>query len=109
VNSNAKADKGKTVNHFIAFASFARAIISPFKSKGAPTYFRDVMYAMIRKQLAIQTISQARYLNKSTTDTYVDWTKSKKMEPITEELANGAKAHWVGDKSASRVIVFYHG
>jgi hypothetical protein len=83
---------------------------SPFKgSKGAPTYFRDVMYSMIRTQLRTLSIEQAQYLNKPTTEVYLDFAKQNKFEPVSVDLGNGAKGHWVGEKNAKVSLVFLHG
>ena len=91
-------------------AALARLTTSPFKgSKGAPTYFRDVMFAMTRSQLRNLTIEQAQYVNKPTTEVYLDYCKANKLEPVSVDLLNGAQAHWLGDKNAKVTLVYLHG
>jgi hypothetical protein len=67
------------------------------------------MFALVRRQLQISTIPQFRYLSPLTPQVYKAWTESKKIDPVTEQLANGAGAHWIGGKNADRIIVYYHG
>jgi hypothetical protein len=67
------------------------------------------MYALVRRQLQLSTIPQFRHLSPLTPAVYATWTESKKIDPITEQLENGALAHWIGGKNADRVIVYYHG
>jgi hypothetical protein len=67
------------------------------------------MYSMIRTQLRSLSIEQAQYVNKPTTEVYLDFAKANNFEPVTVELGNGAKAHWVGDKNAKISLVFLHG
>lgn len=91
-------------------SALTRLTTSPFKGqRGAPTYFRDVMYSMIRTQLRNLSIEQAQYVNKPTTDVYLDFVKSNKLPDVSVELGNGARAHWLGDKNAKVSLVFFHG
>lgn len=40
---------------------------------------------------------------------YNRYARSAKIVPDTVELAHGAKGHWVGNKNAQNVIIWYHG
>jgi len=87
-----------------------RVCTSPFKrKKGAPTYFKDVFYAATRTQLRGTTIAQTRWMNKSTTDTYHEWAKSRGLKPDSLEISEGVQAHWLGDKNAEVTLVYFHG
>ena len=35
--------------------------------------------------------------------------KNKGLRPETVTLAHGAKGHWIGNPSAKKVIIYYHG
>jgi hypothetical protein len=91
-------------------SALTRLTTSPFKGKkGAPTYFKDVMYSMIRTQLRNLSIEQAQYVNKPTTEVYLDYVKNNKLPDVSLDLGNGGKAHWLGEKSAKVSLVFLHG
>jgi hypothetical protein len=95
---------------FLVFSALTRLTTSPFKgSKGAPTYFRDVMFSMIRTQLRNLSIEQAQYLNKSTTEVYLDFAKANNFAPVSVDLGNGAQGHWLGDKNAKVTLLYLHG
>ncbi|KAF2189098.1 alpha/beta hydrolase fold domain-containing protein [Zopfia rhizophila CBS 207.26] len=83
---------------------------SPFKGqKGAQNYFKDVIFAMMRTQLANLNLAQDRYLNPLTTPTYMQFAKDKEFAPESITLPDGAQAHWIGSKNAKKLIVYYHG
>ncbi|EON69714.1 hypothetical protein W97_08974 [Coniosporium apollinis CBS 100218] len=94
-----------------AFAAlFKRMVVSPFKGKnGAPTYFKDVMYAMLRAQLGNMTIPEQKYLYPPTTATYLQVAKEKGFQPDSVVLPDGIQAHWLGPRSKEKVIVYFHG
>jgi acetyl esterase/lipase len=37
------------------------------------------------------------------------YARSKKLKPDTVDLGNGAQGHWVGNKNAKHVLIWYHG
>lgn len=85
-------------------------VVSPFKGKnGAPTYFKDVMYAMLRAQLGNMTIPEQKYLYPPTTVTYLQVAKEKGFQPDSVVLPDGIQAHWLGPRSKEKVIVYFHG
>ncbi|KAF2468919.1 alpha/beta hydrolase fold domain-containing protein [Lindgomyces ingoldianus] len=87
-----------------------RLWISPFKGqKGAQNYFKDVMFAMMRTQLANLSLAQDRYLNPPTTPTYIAFAKAQGFAPESIKLPGGAQAHWIGNTNAKKLIVYYHG
>jgi hypothetical protein len=91
-------------------SALTRLCTSPFKgSKGAPTYFKDVAFAAVRTQLRSMSISQSRYLAKSSTASYYESAKALNFEPDSIDLANGVQAHWLGDKNAEITLVYFHG
>ncbi|KAF2743583.1 alpha/beta-hydrolase [Sporormia fimetaria CBS 119925] len=91
-------------------AALSRAVVSPFKGdNGAPKYYKDVMFAMMRAQLGSLTLAQDRYLNTNTTDVYLKFTKKHGFAPESITLPSGTQAHWMGNKHAKKVILYYHG
>lgn len=52
---------------------------------------------------------QARAAFGETFDTYNGFMKSVKMEPLVEELGDGARLLWVGPKRTERVVLYFHG
>ncbi|KAF1999871.1 alpha/beta-hydrolase [Amniculicola lignicola CBS 123094] len=91
-------------------AASVRLWTSPFKgSKGAHTYFKDVMFSMIRTQLGSLNLAQDRYLNPLTTPTYLKYCKDNGITPDSITLPSGVQAHWLGDRSAKKTILYFHG
>ncbi|KAF2011450.1 alpha/beta-hydrolase [Aaosphaeria arxii CBS 175.79] len=91
-------------------AASARLWTSPFKGeKGAHTYFKDVMFAMVRTQLGNLTLAQDRHLNASTTEQYLKSAKDLGFAPESTTLPSGIQGHWIGNKNAKKVILYYHG
>jgi hypothetical protein len=91
-------------------AASARLWISPFKGqKGAHNYFKDVMFSMMRSQLGNLDLAQERYMNGTTTPLYLQFAKDRGFAPETTTLPSGTQAHWIGNKSAKKVLLWYHG
>jgi hypothetical protein len=91
-------------------AAVLRLGTSPFKGKtGASTYFKDVMFAMMRSQLGALNLVQFRHMNPGTTDVYLQFAKEKGFTPDSITLRSGTQAHWIGNKNAEKIIVYLHG
>ncbi|PVI02934.1 alpha/beta-hydrolase [Periconia macrospinosa] len=87
-----------------------RLITSPFKGqKGAHNYFKDVSFSMMRTQLGSLNTAQERYLNGTSTPVYLKYAKDNGFTPESVTLPGGAQAHWIGDSSAKKVILWFHG
>ena len=52
---------------------------------------------------------RASFLNPPTDDAYKSFCKRFKLQPESETLADGTTAHWIGPRTASKVIVNFHG
>lgn len=84
--------------------------MSPFKGdNGAPSWYKDVMFAMMRTQLGNLDLAQDRYLNSQTTPTYLKFAKEAGFTPDSVTLPSGIQAHWIGDKNAQKVLLYCHG
>lgn len=97
----------------IGFAALFRLLSAPVRWmnwNGAPVLFKDVVFAAIRCMVSNLTIAQARYLYKSTSETYEAFCKKTNQEPKTLKLGDGdATAHWIGEEDADTVILYPHG
>ena len=94
----------------ILLAVATRLITSPFNSgPKANTFFKDIVFAALRKNLSIITPEQEQWVNPTTESVYLDFTKKAKFQPDTDVLPSGQKAHWLGAKSAQKIILYFHG
>ena len=52
-----------------------------------------------------------RYVTAPTQTTYKNWVAQKKgiQTENTVSLKSGATGHWIGNKDAKNVIIYYHG
>ena len=65
---------------------------------------------MMRTQLGGTNIAQDRYMNPpSTTPTYLKYAKDNKFAPESITLPSGTQAHWIGNKNAKQIIIYFHG
>ena len=87
-----------------------RLVTSPLSSgpKGK-TYFKDVVYAAMRTFLSANRVGTEAWLTAPTDSTYLDFTKTAKIEPRIETLDSGLKLCWLGPKSAQKVLLYMHG
>ncbi|KAK4539772.1 hypothetical protein LTR36_010360 [Oleoguttula mirabilis] len=88
----------------------SRIFTAPFTSGAkANTYLKDIVFAALRTHLAYLTPAQEQWLNGNTEAVYLDLTKHAKFQPDTDVLPSGLKVHWLGTKTAKKVIVYFHG
>ena len=94
----------------VLLAAFTRALTGPLLGgPRASTYFKDVVYAAVRKHLALCTIRQEAWLSGTTEAQYLDWAKKQKFQPDTDVLGSHTKIHWLGPKAAEKVVIYFHG
>ncbi|KAF7185054.1 Esterase [Pseudocercospora fuligena] len=88
-----------------------RCVSLPFISKKANKPFKDVAFAALRSNLAGVNAAQEQWMNaaQSTDQTYLDIAKKAKFQPDTDVLDSGLKVHWLGPKSAEKIILYFHG
>ncbi|KAF3401630.1 hypothetical protein F1880_010106 [Penicillium rolfsii] len=77
--------------------------------KGAPTFFLHVAYAILRKATRRLSISQFQSLSSSTDELYERYARSVRRSPQSVDLESGGKGHWIGDRNAKNVLIWYHG
>jgi hypothetical protein len=92
-------------------SALQRSLTSPFKGdNGSNNYYKDVMLALFRTNLGNLNLAQDRYMNGgSSTSTYLRYAKEHGFEPESITLPSGTQAHWLGSKSAKKVLVYFNG
>jgi len=74
-----------------------------------PTAFKDFVYAVLRYVLASSTVTQEKWMLPTTDHAYLTWARAKGLQPDTAVLASGSKLHWIGESSAQKVFLYFHG
>lgn len=77
--------------------------------RDAPTYYLHVAYAVLRKSTERYSLEQLQWALPTTDEVYEQYARTAGIKPQTVDLGNGAKGHWVGDKNAKNVLIWYHG
>ncbi|EEP79611.1 conserved hypothetical protein [Uncinocarpus reesii 1704] len=91
-------------------AAIYTAIAAIFRGqKGAKSYKKHISYAVIRKMLLRLSTRQNQALNPPTNGVYDQYVKQKGMESQTVELEHGGLGHWIGNKDAKNVLIYFHG
>jgi hypothetical protein len=67
------------------------------------------MFAMVRTQLGNNTLAQDRYSSTPTTTAYLQVAEKQGFAPESITLPSGTQAHWIGNKNARKVLVYFHG
>ncbi|KAF2734486.1 alpha/beta-hydrolase [Polyplosphaeria fusca] len=67
------------------------------------------MFAMTRTQLGLSSLAQDRFASVPTTTAYLNYAKQHGFVPESITLPSGTKAHWIGNKNAQKVILYFHG
>ena len=93
-----------------ASSAIYRAVTSPFVGGAkATSYFKDVVFAALRTNLTLISVGTEQWMNPRTEDTYLQFTKKQGFQPDTDVLPSGLKLHWLGKKSAEKVLLYFHG
>ena len=91
-------------------AALYAALAAPFRGDwGADTYFHHITHSAVRKLLTRMNAVQLQYIAPSFQTVYEKWCKSKKLQPEIVSLKSGCKAFWMGDKTATNVVIYFHG
>ena len=92
------------------FSALYRLVTSPLSSgPKAKTYFKDVVYAALRTNLSIISVATEQWITAPSDSTYRDFAKSAKIEPDIETTSSGLKLCWLGPRTASKVLLYFHG
>ena len=91
-------------------AALIRLVTRPFVGGAkANTYFKDVAYAALRQNLSLVSPATEQWMNPSTEANYLEFAKKENFQPDTTVLGSGLKLHWLGPKSAEKIILYFHG
>ena len=91
-------------------AAVFRAINGPLLGGArANTLFKDIVFAALRKNLSITSAETEQWMNPSTDSGYLQLAKDKAFQPETTVLEGGLKLHWIGPKTAKKVLLYFHG
>lgn len=74
-----------------------------------PTAYQDFVFAVGRHVLGKMTIPVEKWLAVPTETVYLKFAKDRSIEPDTTVLESGLKLHWIGDKAADKVVLYFHG
>ncbi|KAF2099130.1 alpha/beta-hydrolase [Rhizodiscina lignyota] len=88
------------------------SIISPLfvSRKNKPsTYYKWIVYSTFRTFSGSMTSAQEQFLSPNTDQVYLKFCNDNKIKPKSETLDDGTKLHWIGDKEASSVLLYFHG
>lgn len=99
---------------YIAFVVSWRLLISPLYAHNRAKPWRRVIGDVFNRFLANSLpLNQHQYLvgNESDVETYKDVVsrKNTKQEPIVDDLGQGAKLMWLGEKRTDKVFLYLHG
>ncbi|THC96536.1 hypothetical protein EYZ11_003980 [Aspergillus tanneri] len=91
-------------------SALCSAITSIFRGKsGAKQYSVHVGHVIFRKMLSRLSSRQLQYIYPSTRSAYETFMKHKGLPPETVTLQHGATGHWIGNKNATNVVIYFHG
>ncbi|KAJ5131652.1 hypothetical protein N7448_005810 [Penicillium atrosanguineum] len=94
----------------IALAGFYALLTGLWRTeREAKTLFLHFGYAIFRQATARLTPSQMQYILPSSDKIYERYAKKNHIQAQSVELGYGALGHWVGDRNATNVLVWYHG
>ncbi|KAJ5162525.1 hypothetical protein N7492_007917 [Penicillium capsulatum] len=94
----------------IVLAVFYALLTGLWRSeRQANSLLLHVGYAVFRKATARLTPAQFQWMLPSTSKIYERAAKKAGAVPQTVELSHGGLGHWIGDRNAPNVLVWYHG
>ncbi|KAJ5335563.1 hypothetical protein N7452_007966 [Penicillium brevicompactum] len=94
----------------VALAAFYALLTGLWRTeRQAKTLFLHLGYAMFRKATARLSPSQMQYILPPTNAIYELHAKKTGIYPESVDLGAGAHGHWIGDRNADNVIVWFHG
>ncbi|OAA60824.1 lipase/thioesterase [Cordyceps fumosorosea ARSEF 2679] len=77
--------------------------------RDSKTYHLHIANTILRKATNRLTPLQLQVVSPNTDIIYKQYARSRKFEPETVALAHGAQGHWVGNKNATNVLIWFHG
>ncbi|KAM3561100.1 hypothetical protein ARSEF4850_003373 [Beauveria asiatica] len=94
----------------IVATAVASVITGFFRSeRDSKTYYLHVANTTLRKATHRLNPLQLQLVLPNTDIIYNQYARSRNLQPDTVALAHGAQGHWVGNKNATNVFIWYHG
>lgn len=94
----------------LCFRALTYPLIAVTGSTKANFAFKDIIFAALRTHLqGLNTAQEIMLMSPTTEATYLEFAKKEGFQPDTDVLESGMKVHWLGNKSADKVLVFFHG
>lgn len=113
--SNVKLSLKEKLDFFPAVASivitYIYALLTGLRrtERQAKSLSLHLGYAVFRKTTSRLTTRQMQYILPPSHKIYEQHSKKTGRLPESVELGDGALGHWVGDRNADNVIVWFHG
>ncbi|KAJ5793871.1 hypothetical protein N7457_000470 [Penicillium paradoxum] len=86
------------------------AVTGVFRGKASPKrYDHYIVASVVRKLVDRSSSLQAQYAQPGTSDVYTAVMKKRGLDAETVQLPHDTEGHWLGNKNAKKVIVYYHG
>ncbi|RAQ45599.1 lipase/thioesterase family protein [Aspergillus flavus] len=84
---------------------------------GTPTFYLHIALSLPNVRTRVTNCNdhkdpkliRKRWISPSTDEAYKQYMQSRGAVPQTIELEYGAKGHWIGNKNARNVLIWYHG
>ncbi|PWY77516.1 alpha/beta hydrolase fold protein [Aspergillus heteromorphus CBS 117.55] len=101
----------EALNRLAVLATVLRtAVTGIFRGQsGAKQYSVHVACAAVRRTCVTYTPRQLQTKDLPTDEAYRQFMAAQGLPPDTVPLKHGAQGHWIGDKNAKTVVVYYHG
>ncbi|PLB35031.1 putative 6-hexanolactone hydrolase [Aspergillus candidus] len=81
-----------------------------FRGNSYPKEYKlHVLHSIVRKLVSRLSGRQMQALTPSTSRGYEIFMKGQRLQPETVALQHGAAGHWIGNKDAKKVVIYYHG
>jgi acetyl esterase/lipase len=91
-------------------AAIGALLFRPFTSGAVPnTAFKHFAFTAVRTNLDLITDAQEEWTKTPTEAAYKAYAKTARFDPSTDLLSSGLKVHWLGDKNAKKVVLYFHG
>ncbi|OOO07877.1 hypothetical protein OAory_01043770 [Aspergillus oryzae] len=73
------------------------------------SWLLHVGYAAFRKATSRLSVAQMQYVMPPTNKIYDQYVRKSRKVADTVDLGHGALGHWIGDRNADNVLIWYHG
>ncbi|KAL9091653.1 MAG: hypothetical protein Q9165_004729 [Trypethelium subeluteriae] len=84
----------------------ARATVG---ASDSPSFYKDVTFAKLRTFHTLSNSSQEQWLFPSTDATYAQVAQERSFPRDSIDLPSGPRAHWIGPRHASKILIYFHG